>query len=439
MVSALATSLPVMLAGRVIQGAGGAVFPLAFALVRDVVPEPRWAGAVAAVNASLTVTGSLGTVLAGVVLQVLDHHWLFWLPAGLTLLAAAGTRWAIPRPPVQRRAPRPVGWASAALLSTWLTLVLLGVTLLAQPGSRLLAVALPVAAVPVAAWWVRRERAAADPLVDVRTLWTPSVRATNAATVLLGAGMFGAWMLVPMLVLQDPATGVGLGRPPLAVGLFMLVNAAGTVAVTPLVAVLARRAGARAPIVVGGALAAAAYAGLGLWHADAVQVCAGLLVEGCGIGLAFAGIASAVVDSVPADRTGVAAGINTICRTVGGAVGTAACGALLAASAATSGTGRPAAGAYRLAFAGFAIALALSAVAARRAPGPRSGGDPRPRRHGDVPQPLDQGTRERGRLLPGLVEVGVEDGHLRPGRLRRRRQDGEDRGEVVEARPTGSR
>ncbi|MDQ1654917.1 MAG: hypothetical protein QOI35_4117, partial [Cryptosporangiaceae bacterium] len=94
-----------------------------------------------------------------------------------------------------------------------------------------------------AAGWAVREVRATDPLVDLRTLWLPQVRATNRATLLLGFGMFAAWMLVPLLVQQSPATGVGFGASAAAVGLYLLPTAAGTLAVTPLAGRLSRPAG----------------------------------------------------------------------------------------------------------------------------------------------------------------------------------------------------
>jgi predicted MFS family arabinose efflux permease len=53
-ISAVATSLPVMLAGRVVQGAAGGVFLLAFGIVRDEFPRERVAGAIGVMSA-LTV------------------------------------------------------------------------------------------------------------------------------------------------------------------------------------------------------------------------------------------------------------------------------------------------------------------------------------------------------------------------------------------------
>ena len=53
LISALATSLPVMLVGRVIQGTGGAIFPLAFGIIRDEFPAERVAGAIGVMSAIL--------------------------------------------------------------------------------------------------------------------------------------------------------------------------------------------------------------------------------------------------------------------------------------------------------------------------------------------------------------------------------------------------
>src|SRR6202046_5309415 len=60
LISALSTTLPVMLVGRVIQGAGGAVFPLAFGIIRDEFPRERVAGAIGVMSAILGAGGGGG-------------------------------------------------------------------------------------------------------------------------------------------------------------------------------------------------------------------------------------------------------------------------------------------------------------------------------------------------------------------------------------------
>ena len=80
LISALATTLPVMLVGRVIQGTGGAVFPLAFGIIRDEFPAERVAGAIGVMSAILGAGAGAGIVLAGPILEHLNYHWLFWIP-----------------------------------------------------------------------------------------------------------------------------------------------------------------------------------------------------------------------------------------------------------------------------------------------------------------------------------------------------------------------
>ena len=138
---AVAPSLPVMLAGRVAQGAGGAVFPLAFGVLRDELESERVAGAIGLVSSLLGIGAGLGLVIAGPVIAALSWRWLFWLPlAVLVPVAGAVARW-VPASPVRtpastsrpRRSWSPVcqrcsspsarpvsgGWAQAARWGCW--------------------------------------------------------------------------------------------------------------------------------------------------------------------------------------------------------------------------------------------------------------------------------------------------------------------------------
>lgn len=368
-VSALATDLPTMLAGRLVQGAGGAVFPLSFAVVADHVPADRRAGTIAWLAAVLSVGGAGGTAIAGPVLRIASYHWLFWLPAVVTALAAlAAWRWI----PAGATAPRVrVGWPSAALLGGWLAALLLGISSVPAAGwTSPLVLGLVAVAALLATGWVRLESRTRHPLVDLAVLRRPVVLATNLATYALGFGMFGAWMLLPLLLQQPSATGAGFDADPLAVSLFMLVPTVGTLAVTPLVGPLARRFGIRMPLLIGSAVAAGGYSALALADSRTVVLLAAL-TEGAGIGLAFSAVAAACVQTAPPGRTGVATGLNTIARTVGGTFGTTVVGSLLAGAsgAVLGGVRYPAASAYPVAFAVFAAALGLSFLAGLWLPG----------------------------------------------------------------------
>src|SRR3954454_21076402 len=72
LISAVAASLPLMILGRVIQGAGGGIFPLAFSITRDELPNDRVPGAIAFVSSLLGTGGGAGVVFAGIVTQHLS-------------------------------------------------------------------------------------------------------------------------------------------------------------------------------------------------------------------------------------------------------------------------------------------------------------------------------------------------------------------------------
>jgi MFS family permease len=125
-ISALATSLPLLVAGRVVQGAGGGVFPLAFGIIRDEFPRDRVAGAIGFISAILGIGAGAGIVLAGVIVDHLSSHWLFWFPLVVVVIAAVATVFYVPESPV--KAPARISWGAAALLSAGLTAVLLAVS-----------------------------------------------------------------------------------------------------------------------------------------------------------------------------------------------------------------------------------------------------------------------------------------------------------------------
>src|SRR5438045_2132999 len=125
-VSALSTTFAVMLVGRVIQGAAGGIFPLAFGIIRDEFPRERVAGGVGLMSALLGVGGGAGVVLAGPIADSLSYHYLFWLPLIPIAAATILTQVIVPESPV--RVPGRVNWGAAVLMATGLVLVLVAVS-----------------------------------------------------------------------------------------------------------------------------------------------------------------------------------------------------------------------------------------------------------------------------------------------------------------------
>src|SRR3954452_16353529 len=125
LIAALAQTVEVMILGRVVQGLGGAVFPLAFGIIRDEFPRERVRTGIAMISAILGIGGGLGIVLTGPITEALSYHWLFWFPLIAILVSLVATWLVIPESPV--RTPGRVNWLGAVLLSGWLVALLVAV------------------------------------------------------------------------------------------------------------------------------------------------------------------------------------------------------------------------------------------------------------------------------------------------------------------------
>ncbi len=90
-----------MIVGRVIQGAGGGIFPLAFGIVRDEFPRERVAGSIGMLSSILGIGGGIGIVLGGLIVEHLNYHWLYWIPLIVTVAAAFCTWRFVPESPVR--------------------------------------------------------------------------------------------------------------------------------------------------------------------------------------------------------------------------------------------------------------------------------------------------------------------------------------------------
>ncbi|MFT4081507.1 MAG: MFS transporter [Nocardioides sp.] len=100
LIAAFAPNIGVLMAARVVQGSGGGVVPLAFAIVRDALPEDRASAGVGLVSASLAVGMALGMVLAGPALASMGYVALFVLPSVAAASAAVAVLKVVPNPSV---------------------------------------------------------------------------------------------------------------------------------------------------------------------------------------------------------------------------------------------------------------------------------------------------------------------------------------------------
>jgi EmrB/QacA subfamily drug resistance transporter len=364
LLSALATSMSLMLVGRVIQGAGGGVVPLAFGIIRDEFPSAKVAGAVGAIAALAALGGGVGLVLAGPIVNLLDYHWLFWIPMIVLFLAAITAKLVIPESPV--REPGRLNWVAAVLISAWLVTLLLAISQAPSWGwgSARVIGQLALSAVLVAAWIVVESRSQ-RPLVEMRMMRTPLMWSTNLVALLFGVGMYATFAFLPEFLQTPTAAGYGFGLSITRSGLMLLPLSATMFTFGIASGPLTLRFGGKRVLVVGSTISIVPF--LVLVLADRLwEIVLAMAVMGIGFGLAFSAMSNLVVEGVPQSQTAVASGMNANIRTIGGSIGAAVMSSIVAAGGGRSAF-RPESG-YTHGFEFLAAAAVAAALLATQVP-----------------------------------------------------------------------
>jgi MFS family permease len=200
-------------------------------------------------------------------------------------------------------------------------------------------------------------------MMRLRPVWT-----TNLAAFVFGFGMFASFVLVPEFVELPQSTGFGFGASVTKAGLFMLPATLGMLAAGPVSGRLSTSVGSKVPLMLGALVSCIAFVLLSAAHSSSWEIYTAMLVMGIGIGFAFASMANLIVEAVPAHQTGIATGMNTIVRTIGGAIGSQVSAGIVTATLASSGL--PSERGFTIAFAAAAGALGVGFVVALLVPSP---------------------------------------------------------------------
>ncbi|ARF53965.1 MFS transporter [Streptomyces gilvosporeus] len=312
-VAALATSVPMLFVGRIIQGASGPVVPLCLIMLRVEVTEPKrygtLLGVITAVNGGIAGVDSLaGGYLA-------DHHGfqsVFWAMAVVAAVATALIATLTP----ESKAPEAtrMDWPGVAFLVVSIGALLIALNeagKLAAADWSLIAVLLVVAVAAFAAFW-RTENASGHPLVATRHLKQRGTWATLLTTVLTMTGVFAVMNgLIPAFA-QDSQAGLGMSAEQSAWWTLTPYALAG-LAMGPLAGRLAATFGYRRVLRCGlvGSVATVALLFLTLGsHSRLLLLAASLLV-----GIAYAGVANIVLNGLgivlsPRENPGFLPGLN---------------------------------------------------------------------------------------------------------------------------------
>src|SRR5262249_3134965 len=320
LLAAASHTLALLITARVIQGVAGGIFPLSFGIVRDEFPREKVAGSIGFLSAVLGIGAGAGILAGGLIVEHLGWQWLFRVPL-LLVVAAPNGPWGVgPEWPV-RVAGRGI-LPGAARMATGITAVLLGISEATTWGwGSARTIGLIGAGLLLCAAWIVVEIRSDEPLIDMGMMRIRAVWTTNLTAFLLGAGMYASFIIFPQFAQLPTSTGFGFGASVVESGVYLLPSTMGLVVVGFSSGWIASRFGSKPAVIVGCAVTAASFAFFAFQHDHPYDMLVSTALLGVGVGLAFAALGNLIVEAVPAHQTGAAGGMNTVMRTIGGALG----------------------------------------------------------------------------------------------------------------------
>jgi EmrB/QacA subfamily drug resistance transporter len=322
---AAAPSAPVIIAGRAAQGLAAALLmPGTLSLLTRAYPAEQWGRAIGIWSGISGIALVLGPLLGGAIIEAVSWRAIFLINIPISIVAVTITLRAV-KESRDEDGDRSLDLPGIATL----TLGLGAVTLALIEGNNWgwtsggVVALFAVAAVSLAAFvWVETHVRA--PMLDLGWMRSRRVAGPNLASLALAFAMFGMLFFITIYLQR------GLGYSPLEAGLAFLPSTGVGIVAAVVAGRLSDRIGTTIPTLVGLALAA-----LSAWIASGVTLAwdygdmvPSFILLGVGMGLVLAPTSTAVMNAVEGARVGVASGVVSMVRMIGGALGVAVLGAV---------------------------------------------------------------------------------------------------------------
>ncbi|MET8911535.1 MDR family MFS transporter [Micromonospora sp. NPDC004551] len=330
LIAGFTPNVEVLLVSRIVQGVGaGGMTALATIVMAAMIP-PRELGRYAGIFGAVFGVGTIaGPLIGGVLVDTswLGWRWCFLIGVPFTLLSIFLLQRTLHLPVVRREVR--IDWLGAALITTGVSLLLVWSSLAGHKfawasGWTALMVAGGVAVLAVA---VFVESRAAEPIVPLDIFRNRTVSLATVASVLVGVAMFGGTVFLSQYF------QVSLGKSPTVAGLMSLPMIFGLLVSSTVAGQLITRYGRwKIFLVAGGAVMTAGMVLLGTIGAgtSVVLLSVYMAVLGIGVGMLMQNLVLAAQNDVPAHELGAATSVLTFFRSMGGAIGVSALGAVLA-------------------------------------------------------------------------------------------------------------
>jgi EmrB/QacA subfamily drug resistance transporter len=326
--SGLSQSMAQLIVFRAIQGLGaGSLITIGMTIIADLYGLERRAKMQGYLSAVWGVASLVGPLIGGFLTDQVSWRAVFYINLPFGLLAMAAIRWGLAG---ERVTPRGAAfdYAGTGVFAVSISALLIGLVEAGRGASwwRPSVLGLLALSVVLLVLFVLVERGAAEPVVPLGLFANPMVRAAAATGFLSGMAMFGAITYVP-LYLQAVT-----GSNAMQAGFVLVPFVIGWVVCSIVAARLVLRIGYRTVVVTGMCFLTASFVLLAGWNEALTRGAAMLdmIVAGVGMGFVFVPMLIAVQSAVPRSVLGSATSVTSFFRTIGGAVGVAVMGSIMA-------------------------------------------------------------------------------------------------------------
>jgi EmrB/QacA subfamily drug resistance transporter len=323
----LSTSAEFLIVARIVQGAGSALMnPATLSIITATFP-PRQRGMAIGIWAGVSAMAlAIGPLIGGVITEQIDWSWIFFInvPVGVIGIVVARLVIAESRDTSHEQRLDLPGLLSSAVGLFALTYGLIEANTYGWTSARILSF-FGVAVIGLALFVVVELRQRV-PMLDLRLFRDPTFSGANATMMLVALAMFGVFFFVSLYlqnILGYSATQAGASFLPMTVLIILIAPIAGR---------MSDRIGSRWLMGAGMTLVGVSLLIFSRLDADSTfwNLFPGLVVGGIGMALAMTPTTAAAMGSVPVDKAGVGSAVLNSMRQVGGSLGIAIMGAIVA-------------------------------------------------------------------------------------------------------------
>lgn len=350
MISALAPTFGVLVAGRALQGVSGAVLPLAIGMVRSTFPQAKISLGIAVVSTSALIAGAAGMLGGGLFLDYATWHYIFWTAAIAATIAALLVHFGIAREPRHTLvSTAKVDYFGGLLFGFGIAAVLYGLTLSKGLGwTNGSVLGFVIGGLVALLIWVGWELRVEAPMINVRMFGQRKFALGMVATALIALGPIGTTNILTVTLYRNPSSvalpdgsmmdlPIGLGLSATMTGLLGFITAAAAFAISPLIGKISARFGARMGLIIGSLLTIVGLGIVCLAPGNLGTVITGMVVVIFGTGFLYSGMPTIIVECVLPEQTSTATGINAVTRTAFQAVAASVVGLMLVFSPVAAG------------------------------------------------------------------------------------------------------